>query len=182
MSVLRRALLAWALALPIWAVLLVMSFSSRSFIQPVWAQDQLPTKPPVEAPTKPPLEPQPTKEQIQPTAVPATKESPPTEIPTKSSDEHSDKNAVAHGIAYEGSAAHQPADQAACADKHRDAVQCLGRFSGGRSRDPAHQSGSDPARDWCAAAESTGSWNAGLWNGGDCHGPRLRRRQRQRSA
>ncbi len=84
MNIFRRGLVAWALALPIWAVLLVMSFSSRSFIQPVWAQDQLPTKPPVEAPTKPPLEPQPTKEQIQPTAVPATKESPPTEIPTKS--------------------------------------------------------------------------------------------------
>ena len=49
MNIFRRGLLAWALALPIWAVLLVMSFSSRSFIQPVWAQDQLPTKPPVDS-------------------------------------------------------------------------------------------------------------------------------------
>ena len=92
---------------------------------------RLPTKPPVEAPTKPPLEPQPTKEQIQPTAVPATKESPPTEIPTKSPTSIPTKTPWPTALPTKAALPTSSADKAASADKHRDAVQCLGRFSGG---------------------------------------------------
>lgn len=82
MNVLRRALFAWMGSLLMWAVVLGLLFLDHTPIQPVWAQGANPTKPPLEQPTKPPVEPQPTKEQIPPTAVPPTKKPLPTDAPT----------------------------------------------------------------------------------------------------
>ena len=141
MNIFRRGLLAWALALPIWAVLLVMSFSNRSFIQPVSAQDQLPTKPPVAAPTKVPVEPQPTKSPVE---APPTKEPiPPTEVPTKAptsrptkpADENTIPSRFGDGVADvatdEDGDPHRSADEAGLAYRLADYATAASHYGDG---------------------------------------------------
>ena len=83
MSVRRRATCAWLGALLMWMIVLGLVFIDHAPVRSVWAQDAKPTALPQEQPTKLPIEPQPTKEQIPPTAVPSTKEPLPTMAPTR---------------------------------------------------------------------------------------------------